>query len=239
MPARCRDPPRREALDEPGFQEQIAVFDRWHNEVGMRTQWDVHTLGLWHESAAVLMFDKSRLLLQQRSTRKWTYPGAWDASVAETMEADELPAAAAARGVLEELNIALRVADTFEGWETRGDGAAMYFAASKPVCWAGRQPEMDLKDCEIVHIYVVRDFLSNADADSLALRSETDKGELGTKGRGEVESLRWIEMEALSKEIEASPGSFTPVLLSAWYECRDCWGPNVAEHAIPSKLLPR
>jgi isopentenyldiphosphate isomerase len=218
LPARCRNPPRHEALDEPAFQQQIPVLDRWHNHVGMRTQWDVHTLGLWHESAAVLVFDGSRLLLQQRSAHKWTYPSAWDASVAETMEADELPATAAARGALEELGAAIQ----------------MQFAASKPVCWVGRQPEMDLADCEIVHFFVARDPLDHAAF--LELDTDAGRGD-DASGRGELQALRWVELEELGKEIEAKPGSFTPLLLSAWYELADCWGSSAAGHALPARLL--
>ncbi len=264
MPVRCRDPPRREAFDEPAFQQvnkrdtimveslqspadsvglpcstcvlpsqQIAVSDRWHNRIGMRTQWQVHTLGLWHEAAAVLVFDKSRLLLQQRSARKWTYPNAWDASVAETVETDELPGAAAARGALEELNIALLQSTRKVG--AHSGAKEVQFMASKPVCWAGRMPEMDLADCEIVHFYVARDPLD--DAESLQVHGDTSGGD-DTNGRGEVQALRWVEVEDLGKEIEARPESFTPLLLSAWYECRDCW-PNSAEHPLPGVLVSR
>lgn len=215
------------------ISQEIAVFDQFHNRVGMRTQWDVHTLGLWHEAAVLLVFDKSRLLLQQRSARKWTYPNAWDTSVAETVEVDEQPDAAAARGALEELNIAL-LQKEWEGIGTRSAANEMQFMASKPVCWVGRMPEMELADCEIVHFYVARDALD--DANSLQVHADSSGGEF--KNSHEIQALRWIEVEDLGKEIEASPGSFTPTLLSAWYECRECW-PKGAEHALPRKLLPR
>ena len=162
VPARCRDPPRHAALDEPVLAQQIPVFDRWHNQVGMRTQWDVHTLGLWHDSAAVLIFDASRVLLQQRSANDWTYPGTWDASVAKTIQSEELPASAATRGVLDALGIDIRLEDTSEEADLGDrDGAMMQYAASKPVCWAGRMPQMVLADCEIVHFFVARDAVEN------------------------------------------------------------------------------
>ena len=98
----------------------------------MRTQWDVHTEGLWHTGVAVLIFDsRGRLLLQRRSSSRWTYPGAWDASVAETSEGDEEPLRAARRGVYEELGMALPEGGAGE--------AAMEFAATEPAGAAGCQ----------------------------------------------------------------------------------------------------
>ena len=120
----------------------------------------------------MLILDGSRVLLQQRSANEWTYPGTLDASAAETIHADEVPASAATRAVLDELGIDMGLEDTSEEADL-GDrnGAKMQYAASKPVCWAGRMPQMVLADCEIVHFFVARDAVE--DAASLELHAAT------------------------------------------------------------------
>lgn len=238
-PPRCDQPARAEPPDDGSFDDAIPVLDRWHNPQGLRSTWDVHTLGLWHEASAVLVFDSnSRLLLQQRAASKWTYGGVWDASIAETIEADEPPLAAAIRGAREELDVTLLSAENLR------------FAASKPVCWRGRMPEMELADCEIEHFFVFRggqqqQQLDNvvehlAETAALAARADHAETSSGEPGSGEVSRLRWVEHAALGKEIAGSPQNFSPLLLSAWYECGEgCWGKLAAgeEHTPPPALV--
>ena len=79
----------RQPPGDAAWASLIPTVDAFNRPRGMRTQWDVHTEGLWHTGVAVLIFDsRGRLLLQRRAPSRWTYPGAWDASVAETSEGD-------------------------------------------------------------------------------------------------------------------------------------------------------
>ena len=55
---------------------------------------------------------------------------------------------------------------------------------------------------------------------------------------GEIPLLSREEELAYAKEIEATPESFSPLLLSAWYECKECWGRHeAAGHTLPTLLF--
>ena len=217
----------RQPPGDAAWASLIPTVDAFNRPRGMRTQWDVHTEGLWHTGVAVLIFDsRGRLLLQRRAPSRWTYPGAWDASVAETSEGDEEPLRAARRGVYEELGMALPEGGAGE--------PAMEFAATEPYCWRGRMPEFEMHDCEIDHFFVMRS--RDASLDGLAEAAAGAGAQPGEAGGGEVAELRFESLEVLGAEVAAAPERFTPTLLAAWYGCGErCWGGR--QHPLPEALV--
>ena len=72
----------------------------------------VHKQGLWHKSAQVFVFNgQDELLVQKRAAHKDLYANQWDYSVGEHVQPNESFVAGALRGLKEELNIELEVAD--------------------------------------------------------------------------------------------------------------------------------
>lgn len=88
------------------MSELFAVFDSDGRHIGVAPRALVHRQGLWHRAANVFLFrSDGYLLLQRRQDDKDVCPGAWDLSVAEHVQFAESFAAAAARGLCEELGI--------------------------------------------------------------------------------------------------------------------------------------
>lgn len=88
------------------MSELFAVFDSSGHHIGVAPRARVHRQGRWHRAANVFLFRSDGcLLLQQRQQDKDVCPGAWDLSVAEHVQFAESFAAAAARGLREELGI--------------------------------------------------------------------------------------------------------------------------------------
>lgn len=70
-----------------------------------------HTTGIWHASAYVFVTDGGgRHLLQRRADAKDVAPGRWDMAATEHVAAGETVAAAAVRGLGEELGVAVDAA---------------------------------------------------------------------------------------------------------------------------------
>ena len=251
-PPRCNQAalPSDDPPDDELWKAEIATFDEHNRPLGMRTAWEVHTQGLWHHAVGLLIFDSSgRLLLQRRSPRKWVFPGCWDASVAETSEKDEPPLAAAHRGAYEELGVLLPVDKSMAEGADGSKGDWIHPVTSRAVCWRGRMPLFELADCEIVHFSVFHS--RGGKLDSLVESRKVAAAEAKARSRGadrvedEVDSSRWVTLDELAKEVESSPDHFTPLLLSAYYECGEgCWGAhatpgsNMMEtHAPPAEVL--
>lgn len=89
------------------MDERVDILD----EEGVRTgrtcmKSEAHQKGYWHPCVHVWVFDdESRVLIQQRSEDKDTFPSKWDVSVAGHVAADEDPILAAQRELYEELGI--------------------------------------------------------------------------------------------------------------------------------------
>lgn len=67
---------------------------------------ECHARGLWHAAAYIFVTDPAgRHLLQQRASTKDVMPGRWDVAATEHVGAGETVAAAAVRGLAEELGI--------------------------------------------------------------------------------------------------------------------------------------
>ena len=85
------------------------LFQTYHEDgrpAGLVPRSVVHQRGLWHRAVHVLVFDgAARLLLQQRAQAKDIGAGLWDLSVGEHLQPGESWAAAAHRGLHEELAI--------------------------------------------------------------------------------------------------------------------------------------
>jgi len=88
------------------MEEKVDVVDRNDKKVGTATRWEVHRSGAWHRGIHILVFDPGgQMLLQRRSAKKATSPGALDLSVSEHAKAGESFEEAAFRGLREELGI--------------------------------------------------------------------------------------------------------------------------------------
>ncbi|MDH3641627.1 MAG: NUDIX domain-containing protein, partial [Gammaproteobacteria bacterium] len=73
---------------------------------GLAARPRVHTLGLWHKSAHVFLFDsQDKLYVQLRAADKDLYPNLWDYSVGEHLQPGEGFHDAALRGLMEELGV--------------------------------------------------------------------------------------------------------------------------------------
>lgn len=132
--------------------EMFDVVDEWDQVIDQKTRAEVHLNQLLHRAVHVFVFNKrGQLLLQQRSMLKDAHPGVWDSSVSGHLDAGESYDAAAARELVEEMNILAetpaaeiaRICPCEEtGWEhvrlyrTRHDGSLRYPAAEiKTATW--------------------------------------------------------------------------------------------------------
>lgn len=88
------------------MDELFDTFDAQGNPRGLVARPRVHSLGLWHKSAHVFLFDTSgNLYVQLRTLDKDLYPDLWDYSVGEHLQPGESFHAAALRGLREELGV--------------------------------------------------------------------------------------------------------------------------------------
>ena len=71
--------------------EMIDVLDENGVKTGeVATRTEVHQRGLWHRIVAIMIVDeKKRILLQQRSNDRITNPGKWDIAAAGHVDAGE------------------------------------------------------------------------------------------------------------------------------------------------------
>lgn len=125
--------------------ETLDVVDAGDDPVGAASRRRVHKEGLLHRAVHVLLFDaEDRLLLQQRSETKRTYPGLWTSSASGHVEAGEDPSVAARREVDEELGI-----------------------AAPPLAFLGRVrfEDDDAGEREIMHVFTGRVQGANLDPD--------------------------------------------------------------------------
>ena len=98
------------------MDELFDTFDDQGIPRGLAARHRVHSLGLWHKSAHVFLFDRSgNIYLQLRAPDKDLYPSLWDYSVGDNLQPGESFRAAAARGLHEELGIGDVVLQTVGG----------------------------------------------------------------------------------------------------------------------------
>ena len=87
--------------------ELFETFDAAGRRLGLVPRHEVHARGLWHRSVHVFLFrSDGTLCIQRRAPNKDIYPGRWDLTVGEHLQPGEDYAAAAHRGLREELGIA-------------------------------------------------------------------------------------------------------------------------------------
>ena len=90
-------------------EELFEVLDEEGNVVGEKPRGEVHSKGLRHKGAYILILDdKSRIFIQQRAKDKDLMPSTWDLSVAEHLMPKESWENACLRGAREELNVKVR-----------------------------------------------------------------------------------------------------------------------------------
>ena len=88
--------------------ELLNVVDRRDRVIAHRRRAEVHRLGLLHQAAHVLLFNrKGEVFLQKRSLTKDNNPGLWDSSASGHVDAGEGYDACALREVEEELGVRL------------------------------------------------------------------------------------------------------------------------------------
>lgn len=98
FPIRCR-------IEGP-LDELFETYDEAGRPIGLMARHRVHTLGAWHRSAHVFLFDTAgALLIQRRARGKDLYPDLWDYSVGEHLVPGETYLDAARRGLQEELGV--------------------------------------------------------------------------------------------------------------------------------------
>ncbi|QQG48673.1 MAG: NUDIX domain-containing protein [archaeon] len=86
-------------------QEILVLVDENDNEIGTDTRENCHSgSGRRHRAYTVLLFHRSKLLLQQRSSKKLLWPGAWDVSYTSHVYPGESYQQASARKALQELD---------------------------------------------------------------------------------------------------------------------------------------
>ncbi|MDA4128538.1 MAG: NUDIX domain-containing protein [Thaumarchaeota archaeon] len=86
-------------------QEILVLVDDSDRELGTETREKCHLgKGLRHRAYVVFLFNKGRLLLQQRSEKKLLWPGSWDVSFTSHVYPGETYQAAAERKGKQELD---------------------------------------------------------------------------------------------------------------------------------------
>jgi len=89
-------------------EEIFDIVDESDTVVGRASRKEVHSSGLLHRSAHLLVFDSTeRVLLQKRSYEKDTFPGRWDSSVSGHVDSGEEYDQCIVREALEEIGIVL------------------------------------------------------------------------------------------------------------------------------------
>ena len=90
------------------MEEIFDVVDRSDRVIGKASREEVHSKGLLHRSAHLLVFDASgRVLLQKRSMGKDTFPGRWDSSVSGHVDSGEEYDECVVREAFEEIGVSL------------------------------------------------------------------------------------------------------------------------------------
>jgi isopentenyl-diphosphate delta-isomerase len=85
--------------------EILVLVDENDNQIGTDTRENCHAgKGKRHRAYTVFLFHDGKLLLQQRSSKKLLWPGAWDVSFTSHVYPGETYSQAAARKGLQELN---------------------------------------------------------------------------------------------------------------------------------------
>ena len=88
-----------------GAQEILVLVDDNDNEIGTDTRENCHSgAGKRHRAYTAFIFHNGKMLLQQRSTKKLLWPGAWDVSFTSHVYPGESYQQAASRRALQELN---------------------------------------------------------------------------------------------------------------------------------------
>lgn len=86
-------------------QEILVLVDEHDNEIGTDTRENCHAgRGKLHRAYTVFLFHDGKMLLQQRSTKKLLWPGAWDVSYTSHVYPGETYEQAAARKAMQELD---------------------------------------------------------------------------------------------------------------------------------------
>ena len=120
------------------MSELFETFDDDGKFTGLVERDLVHSLGLWHKSACVFLFnDNGELYVQRRAPDKDLYADQWDYSVGEHLKPGESYAEGALRGLFEELGI-----HTVELYS---------LGTERKSCW--EVPEEHLRDCEMQQAY--------------------------------------------------------------------------------------
>ena len=143
-----------------------------------------HARGDWHRTVHVCVWSDEatpRLLLQRRASSKGVCPGAWDVSAAEHCRPGEGGAAAAVRGLREELGLRVGV-ERVEGPSPAGLRVSIFDAPP-------------ILDRELVETFHVRGWSVGAALDP---------------DPAEVCGVRWVSMGELREEVVQAPGGFTP-----------------------------
>lgn len=87
-------------------REILEVVDKDDRVIGTERRGVIHSLGLMHRSAQVLLFNASgELFLQKRSMNKDEFPGLWDSSAAGHLAPGESYRQCALRELEEELGV--------------------------------------------------------------------------------------------------------------------------------------
>jgi isopentenyl-diphosphate delta-isomerase type 1 len=85
-------------------EEHFDVVDERDEIVGKAPRAEVHNQGLRHRAVHILLFNaKGQVFLQKRSSKKDTFPGAWDSSAAGHLDCGEDYDVCALRELREEL----------------------------------------------------------------------------------------------------------------------------------------
>ena len=88
------------------MSEFMDVVDENDRVIGKETRSEIHRSGKWHRGVHVFVFNLGgQLLLPTRSLTKDKFPGTYDCSVSEHVQAGETFEEAALRGLKEELKI--------------------------------------------------------------------------------------------------------------------------------------
>ena len=177
-----------------------------------------HATGTWHASVYVHLSRKrdGAFLIQRRSAKKDVCPLLWDLACAEHVRAGESSlAAAAARGLAEELGVQLEGSLERLGAPLGPPRQAVLRIEGPPLVW----------DREVVTSFWLRDFEVGFDDDD----DDDDDSVEGVEGEGvereeskgaikfdeaEVSEVRWVSPSELRREVEEAPERFTPWFLA-------------------------
>jgi isopentenyl-diphosphate Delta-isomerase len=160
--------------------ELLDVLDPQGMPLGIaRSRDEVHQKGLWHRTVHIWIINSQKqLLLQKRSQNKESYPGLWDISAAGHITAGDSSRNAAIRELKEELGIG-----------AAEDELEFLFTVSHHF----EDPTRQFIDNEISDVYLTQRELNV---------------ETVTIGREEVDSVKFIGIRGLKKQLKENPGEF-------------------------------